>query len=64
MQYLEINRRLIGARLTAEHVGCLGKQLGLRVGDLVGVHVMLLRQLGQRLVATYGGQRPLGLESR
>ena len=55
MQYLEINRRLIGTRLTAEHVGCLGKQLVLRVGDLVGVHVMLLRQLGQRLVAPYGG---------
>ena len=64
MQYLEINRRLIGTRLTAEHAGCLGKQLVLRVGDLVGVHVMLLRQLRQRLVATYGGQRPLGLESR
>jgi hypothetical protein len=34
------------------------------VGDLIRVHVMLLRQLGQRLVASYGGQRHLGLECR
>jgi hypothetical protein len=34
------------------------------VGDLIRVHVMLLRQLGQRLVPSYGGQRHLGLECR
>ena len=64
VQHLEVNRRLIRSRLAAEHVGGLGQQLVLPVSDLVGVHVMLLRQLGQRLVASNGGQRHLGLECR
>jgi len=64
VQYLQVDGRLIGPRLAAEHVGRLGQQLVLSVGDLVGVHVVLLRQLGQRLVASNGGHRHLGLERR
>ena len=64
VQHLQIDRGLIRSQLAAEHIGRLGQQLVLPVGDLVGVYVMLLCQLGQRLVAPNGGQRYLGLECR
>ena len=56
---------LMAGRLIADKpVGRLGQQLVLPAGDLVGLHVLLLRQLGQRLVASNGGQRHFGLECR
>jgi hypothetical protein len=48
-------------------VGLSASAWGADIGkahDLVRVHVMLLRQLGQRLVASNGGQRRPGLEGR
>ena len=53
----DFDRRLIWPGLAAEHVSGLGEQLALPVGDLVGVQVMLLRQFGQRLVASNNGER-------
>ena len=57
MQRLQVDRRLWRRMLTAEDVGRSVEQLVLSVGDLVGMHVMLLRQFGQRLVASNGGNK-------
>ena len=46
VQCIQVDRRLHGRLLTAEHVGRSREPLVLPVGDLVGMHVMLLRQLG------------------
>ena len=59
---MPMRRISVWSRLAAEHVSRLGQQLILPVGDRVGMHVMLLRQLGQRLVAWNGSQCYLGLE--
>src|SRR5215208_2661392 len=50
--------------LGPEHVGSPVEELGLPLGDLVGMHIELLRQLGQGLLALHGGQGHFGLESR
>ena len=50
-----IDRRFRCRLLAAEHVRRSGEQLVLPVCDLVRVYVMLLRQFGQRLVASNGG---------
>ena len=42
MQGLQLDRRLCWRWVAAEHVGRSREQLVLPVGDLVGVHVMLL----------------------
>ena len=69
VQHLQINRGLIPPRLAAEHVCGLCEQLVLPVRDLVGMHVMLLRQRfcrdsGERLKATLWLARLRRPESR
>jgi hypothetical protein len=51
-------------RFGAEHIGRSLQQLVLPVRDLVGMHIVHLRQLGQCPVASYGVQRHLRLEYR
>src|SRR3954452_24381686 len=54
----------LAPRLRAEHPSRPVEKLRLPLGDLVGMNVELLCQLGQRLVASNGGQSHLRLESR
>ena len=57
---LEVDRRL--GRLGAEHVGRALEQLVLPVGDLIRMHIVQFRELGQRLVAAHGVERHLCFE--
>ena len=61
---MRMRRTTIWSRLAAENVSRLGQQSILPVGDRVGMHVMLLRQLGRRFAAWNGSQCYLGLECR
>src|SRR6476660_4937548 len=65
MQRLYIDRgrdRRLAPR--AEHVGSPALKLGFPGGDLIGVDVEMLGQLGQCPVALDGGKRHLRLEGR
>src|SRR4051794_27926020 len=66
MEHRQIHRRhlAVAATLRAKQSGCPVEKLRLPLGDLVGVNVELLCQLGQRLLALDGGQSHLRLESR
>src|SRR4051794_4230234 len=66
MEHRQIHRRplIVAATLRAKQPGCPVEQLRLPLGDLVGMNVELLCQLGQRLLALDGGQSHLRLESR
>src|SRR5919107_3035551 len=66
MQHRQVHRwtLTVAAALRAKQPGCPVEQLRLPLGDLVGVNVELLCQLGQRLVASDGGQSHLRLEGR
>jgi hypothetical protein len=57
MEYRQIHRRslIVAAALRAEHSRRALQKLRLPLGDLVGMNVELLSQLGQRLVASDGG---------
>jgi hypothetical protein len=50
--------------LSPEHAGGSVEELGFPLGDLVGMHIELLGQLGQGLLALHGSQGHFGLESR
>src|SRR5688572_8442289 len=55
VQGLEVRPGFLRARrLRAEHAGGALEQLLLPIRNLVGVHVVQLRQLGQRLLASHG----------
>jgi len=56
LQLLEVNNRLIGLAVGIEHVGRTFQQLLASFIDLRGVQVVLLCQLGQRLLIAYGLQ--------
>ena len=64
MQHRQIDCRsvTIGAAVRSKHPGCPVEQLPLPLGDLVGMNVELLSQLGQRLVASDGRQSHLRFE--
>lgn len=64
MECLEVGTGSLDGRFAAKHVGGALQQLGLPLGDLVGMDIMLLGQFGQGLLATEGGQRHFGLERR
>src|SRR4051812_10171941 len=66
MEHRQIHRRplTVAATFCSEYPGCPVEKLRLPLGDLVGMNVELLRQLGQRLLALDGGQSHLRLESR
>jgi hypothetical protein len=63
VQLLQIHRGR-RRRIGSEHAGRAVEQLVLPIHNLVGVHVVHLGQLGQRLVASNGVQGHLGLENR
>ena len=63
MQNLDVDRRR-GLRLRAEHRRRALHKLAAPLRDLVRMHVELLRQLGQRLVAPDGRYRHLRLKCR
>ena len=63
VQLLQVNRRR-RSRLGTEHAGCAFEQLVLPVNDLIGVEVVQLGSLGQRLLASDGVNGHLGLEDR
>ena len=52
------------ALVLAEHPSRAFEKLGFPLGDLIGVDVKLLRQLGERLLPLHGGQSHLRLEGR
>src|SRR5687768_12940071 len=66
MEHRQVGRRsgTPATRLRAEHPSRTVEKLRLPLSDLVGMNVELLSQLGQRLVASDGGQSHLRLESR
>jgi hypothetical protein len=66
MQRLHVDRWCgsLGLRFGPEHAGGPVKKLAAPLRDLVGVHVELLRQIGQRLLALDRRQSDLRLESR
>jgi hypothetical protein len=55
VQHLQIDRRFCCSLPAAEQLGRSREQLVPPVGDLIGTHVVLLRQLGQRFVALNSG---------
>ena len=65
MQLLTGLRRVFGplGALTKD-VRCTAEQLLLKVGDLAGIHVELLHQLGHRSVSLDSRQRDLGFKFR
>jgi len=65
VQRLHIDRGLCRLRFRlAKSTGSPFQQLILPLPDLVGMHIKLLRQFRQRLLAHHGGKRHLGLECR
>src|ERR687898_32109 len=65
MQRLHVHGWVCGCSfLGPEYPGSSVEELRLPLGDLVGMHIKLLRQLGQGLLAFHGGQGHFGLESR
>lgn len=64
VQVLQVASGLGNGAAGAEHVGRALQQLAPPLGHLVGVNVVLLRDLGDRLVALDGVQGHLGLERR
>src|SRR5688572_27313580 len=62
MEHRQRRTPTVAATLRAEQPGCPVEKLPL--GNLVGMNVELLCQLGQRLLALDGGQSHLRLESR
>src|SRR5919112_2546433 len=65
MQRLHVHGWVCGCSLLGpEYPGSSVEELRLPLGDLVGMHIELLRQLGQGLLAFKSGQGHFGLESR
>src|SRR5215211_5369571 len=65
MQRLHVHGWVCGCSLLGpEYPGSSVEELRLPLGDLVGMHIKLLRQLGQGLLAFKSGQGHFGLESR
>src|SRR5215218_10195671 len=65
MQRLHVHWRVRRSGLLgSKHVGRPVEELGLPLGDLVGMHIELLGQFGQGLLALHSGQGHFGLESR
>src|SRR3954463_6488620 len=64
MERFHVHRGRCRSRLRTEHPGSPVQELSLPGRDLVRVHVELLGQLGQRLLALHGSQGHLRLEGR
>ena len=62
MEFLDV--WLLGFLLPVEDLGGSVEKLLLPLRNLVRMHIELLRQFGQRLVALQGSDRHLGLEFR
>src|SRR3954462_4668344 len=64
MEHRQRRTLTVAATLRANQPSCPVEKLRLPLGDLVGMNVELLCQLGQRLLALDGSQSHLRLECR
>src|SRR5215212_3961311 len=64
MKRLNVDRRQSRLRLQTKYPGSSFHELTLPSRDLVGMHVKLLGEFGQRLLALHGSQGHLRFESR
>jgi hypothetical protein len=64
MQRLHVHRRVCRCGLLqSEHAGSAIEELGLPRGDLAGMHIGVLCQVGQGLLALNAGRATLALEA-